>query len=210
MGFRQKWEERYSIEHEIREDWKKGESWPRGDEDHYSLVIRLDKEAVETCLGEVRDFLSKYDSTRVFPKEYIHITIGEVSKSDVEHDALQELHRDIGAILEDFEGFKVVLKNVNFFSPVVFVEVHEFSSLSILRQELVEEEVVKPSEREFLPHVSLAQFISSEDIEVLKEETSCFRGKEFCVFEVNSVELVRDNPKDNPGFETVHRFELNS
>lgn len=142
--------------------------------------------------------------------ENIHITIkfiGETTKTNEILKALEKIK---------FKKFTISLKGVGVFSsiytPRVFwvgiQENQEIKSLFNIVEENLKTLGIPKDEREFSPHVTLARFKKTPNIEKLKKTLETF-NKEFGKFDVKEFVLYKSElTYPNPIYHSIRSFEL--
>lgn len=200
MGFPEIWEEIGGEDIEPRDRWQETD-WGRGKEGYLSLVVRVDGRVPER-LGKVQEELGEFSCLEMFPDPYLHITVAEIGirNSDDVVDGVSEA-------LEGTRPFTVEFGGLNMFPSVVFVK----ADSDILRElhGAVTHSLGLSVEREYLPHVTLAQFVSTEGVREAIDYIRKKREEDLGEINASSVELVEDDiTGEEPGFRTVEEFRF--
>jgi 2'-5' RNA ligase len=136
-----------------------------------------------------------------FPKHYFHITVKGVGfltqskqhsddllKTDVEKVVCQT--KDV---LKSFTHFEASLTNLNYFSEVICIEVHDNNQIREMNKALLEVSEITQMDIDyprFLPHFSVAQFKNDERFDELIDYLEEHRKTQFGKLTLNAIDLV--------------------
>ena len=196
--------------------------WARGRDTYLAFLVQLDDDAAVAHLRDVVQSIQGIPGVEPYPEGYWHVTIkgagfevdapsrpDEVAASDVE--SLARAAREVFAGQPAFEA-RIGLAGA--FPEVVIAEVWESLPVRDLNCRLLD--AIPGLLRypfdgpNFLPHVSLARFTSSEGLPRLRETIAGLRqGPPGPPFPVREVHLIRAHLSERaPSFETIESYGL--
>ena len=178
--------------------------WTRGRAQALGFQVRLEGAAARNHIEQVVGRIAGIAGVEPFPDWFWHVTVKgvgfQVIKRQHEDDVLrQEVQRIAEAAREVFSGesaFETQLGLASGFASVVFLEVWDEGRVRQLNERLMEDmpnlyryPIDGPG---FLPHVSIAQFSSSEGLSELKAALAALRAEgPGPSFTVRRVEFVK-------------------
>ena len=215
------WETRHQPPF-IMENWVDND-WAKGRTGYLTFLIGVRDEKVIERINEIQSSLQEYECFEPYPDEYFHITVKELScflvseKKNPDEYTKEELYQLVEKAkekLEDFEPFELELKNLNNFKSNVIVQAHDGGYIRNINRALLEIPGVQKLQYDyprFLPHVSIAQYRSSEDYTELINQLERVRETIVGPLRVDSIQLVIAHlPKQGryPRLETLEELPL--
>lgn len=170
----------------------------------------------ESTLGA----LGRFDCLAPVPPRYLHITVKVVgnvaekpaSDAGITPEQEKRIIETMRSSFTDIEPFTVEFPRLNLFPTVVYTEVADdgrFSDLNRRIRDISAVPVWTRDEKGFIPHVTLGQFVHSEEYEQLIEYVETNRTTDIDSVEISAIELVAlDLAERFPPFETVETFDL--
>ena len=169
------WARRFDIKSVITKggtdnDFTKGRSL------HPAFLFRLYDEELMDSIKEVQDDLSSFEFYDPFPREYLHITIkvlGFINEpktyaDDYTMDEVVQIAENAIDAFSSFKKFDITLYGVNIVPLVSFLQVKDDGAFGQLNNATLGIPNVRKRENRdhpnFMPHVSISRFSSSEDM----------------------------------------------
>ena len=205
--------------HETQE-WE----WTRGRTDYVAFLIAVNDEAVLGHMARVIARIEDIPGIDPYPERYWHVTVkglgfmtdtpgrlDELSPRDV-----QRFTEEARPIIEAVSPFELTIGPVSAFPEVVILEVHDGGQVRELNTRLLDRVPgllrYEIDGSNFLPHVSIARFVSDEGLSALKDSLSGLRAEaERSSFRAEEVLLVRAHlAAEAPRLEVLATYRLGS
>jgi 2'-5' RNA ligase len=198
--FNKVWATRYQPP-SITDSWVDND-WAKGRTNYLTFLIRVRESRIVERIKNIQAMLSDYNCIDLFPDKYLHITVKELNYFLVSEkhftdeytvDELPEIVRGAKEKLKVFKPFELKLKNLNNFKSAVCVEAHDGGVIRSINGALLQIPSVQKLRNDyplFLPHVSIAQYKSSEDYEKMVKHLELNRVTEVGSLDVDAIELV--------------------
>lgn len=189
--------------------------------EHLVFTVELGPKTREALAKAARP-LATSDAAIAAPQSYYHVTVTiagdlvepgtESQMSEFDPDSLEQLRTEARETLSETEcePLEASLPRLNLFPTVLFCEVEDGGTLSILNSELCEVTGVTEHERDadYVPHVTLGHFVKT-DISELLESIEQNRGVESPPLNIDAVELIgMQFDQSYPERRTIERFPL--
>jgi hypothetical protein len=178
--------------------------WSRGRAQFLAFLVRIEDSTAREHLSRISERLAGIPGVNCFPEWYWHSTVKgagfQVIRRHHEDDVLRQDAWRIGeqaqSILSREEAFEAQLGLPNAFPDAAFIEVWDQGRLRQFNERLmagIPELHRYPNDGDaFLPHVSVAQFSSSEGLSELKAALAALRSEgPGPSFPVRRVEFVK-------------------
>jgi 2'-5' RNA ligase len=213
------WRDRNRTQPEITKNWVDND-WAKGRNQYLTFLIRIKDEKLIEKINEIQDRLSTIPCVDPFPQEYFHITVkgcGFLAKSeryedDILTENLQKIISQAKEVLQTFYRFDISLSELNIFSEVVLIEVHDEGKIGELNKGLQAIPEIKKMKFDYpnlLPHISIAQFQNNQEFTRLISYLEELRETEFGELTINYIELVNAHLSGRyPTLKTIHALEL--
>lgn len=213
------WRERNRIQPEVMNDGINND-WAKGRNQFLTFLIRIKDEMLIGKIIEIQDKLSTIPCVDPFPKDYFHVTVkgcgfpveSEMYEDDILIENLQKIVSQAKDVLQAFHKFNVLLPKLNIFSEVVLIEVHDEGKIGELNKGLQAIPEIKKMKLDYpnlLPHISIAQFQTDQELNRLISYLEELRETEFGELAVNYIELVNAHLSGRyPTLKTIHAFRL--
>lgn len=194
------WENRHQEPY-VTESWTDND-WARGRTDYLTFLIRVRERKILDRIKEIQSELAGYECVDPFPEGYFHITVKELGCFLVsEKTALDELARDeLPALIDEareklkpFKPFELRLENLNNFKSTVCVQAHDGGVVRDINRIMLQIQGVQKLRHDyprFLPHVSVAQYKSTDNYEQLIQHLEKNRETKVGPLRVETIELV--------------------
>jgi 2'-5' RNA ligase len=196
--------------------------WTRGRETYLAFLVPIDDPAVVQYLHSLVRSIEHIPGVEPYPESYWHLTIkgiGFEAKTAAQPDEVTgpdfgRIADTAARVFDRQPAFHVSIGSVSGFPEVVFAEVWDSLPVRELNTRLLEalpHLLRYPFDGEnFLPHVSIARFTSSEGLEELKRALSQLRHENpGPAFHVPGVKLVRAHlSAAAPRLETIETYRL--
>ena len=198
--FNKVWATRYQSP-SVTDSWVDND-WAKGRTNYLTFLIRVRESQIIERIKKIQDMISGYNCIDLFPDKYLHITVKELNcflvsekhfTDEYTIEDLPELVKSAKEKLKVFKPFVLKLKNLNNFKSTVCVEAHDGGVIRSINGALLQIPGVQKLRNDsplFLPHVSIAQYKSSEDYEKMVQHLEQNRVTEIGSLEVNIIELV--------------------
>lgn len=198
--FNQIWKNRHQPPL-VTSSWVHNE-WAKGRTSYLTFLISLGDRRLVDTIRRIQIRLSDYSCIDVFPQSYLHITVKELDAFLVsaKHFPDEYTEEDLPPLIEAareklsrFERFELRLENLNNFKSTVCIEAHDGGAIRNMNRALLQIPGVRRLRNDhprFLPHVSVAQYRSTEDYERLIEHLEQNRETKVGSLKVDSVKLV--------------------
>ena len=197
-------------------------AWAHGRERYLAFLVPMDNPTAVAHLRPVAKRVGAIPGVESYPEDYWHITIkgaGFLVDQPSGSDELSKTAVDVAAdraatILDGERQFPVTLGRANGFPEVVFIEAWDGGDVRRLNTTLMERIPALPRQpndgRGFLPHVSIARFVSGEGLPQVKALIRELRdAPPGPTFTVTHIDLIAAHlSAATPTFERVRRYEL--
>ena len=214
------WERRHQPPY-VMDSWTDNE-WANGRTQYLTCLIRVQTPKIIEKVASVQRELSSYRCVDPLPPEYLHLTVREVNgflaevkqqEDEYTRKELETISRQAAEVIKTYEVFDVKLKRLNNFTSVICVEGHDGGVIREINAELREKTGLPTLQHDtaFLPHMSVAQYRSSEDYSELIMHLEKKRETVIGPVSVECVELVIAHlPKQDgcPRLEVLEEFPL--
>jgi 2'-5' RNA ligase len=197
--------------------------WTQGRAIYLALLIRIEDAAAREYIARVQERLAGIAGLELYPEPYWHATVKgggfQVIKKTRPDDILrQDVPRIAAKAREAFarEGaFEAQIGPPSGFPEVVLLEVHDGGRIRELNTRVCEalpEFLRGPFDgARFLPHISIARFVSNDGLAELKEALTSLRNEPGPTVQVRRVEFVKVWLSEAmPEFETLATYPLAS
>jgi 2'-5' RNA ligase len=185
-----------------------------------ACVVRVDVEALQPKLNELRAALTGLDGVRLHPDPFLHIMLQELGyiephaqdPSQVTPDRLEEFAQSSIEPVANTRGFPVGLGGVNAFQDAIFLESRGAEELVRLHERLFELAVIsRVPKHSYLPQCTIAHFVGGAPTEPVREALAPFRETTLGEIEVHEVEIVTfDTSQTYPHLESYAVIPLKS
>lgn len=194
------WENRYQPPY-VTDSWVDNE-WAKGRTNYLTFLIRVRESRIIERIKNIQDMLSDYNCIDIFPDKYLHITVKELNcflvsekhfTDEYTIEDLPELIKSTKEKLKVFKPFELKIENLNNFKSTVCVEAHDGGVIRSINGALLQIPGVQKLRNDyplFLPHISIAQYKSSEDYEKMVHHLEQNRVTEIGSLDVDTIELV--------------------
>ncbi|MCW4013236.1 MAG: 2'-5' RNA ligase family protein [Candidatus Bathyarchaeota archaeon] len=214
------WENRYQSPI-IMESWTDND-WAKGRTEYLVFLVKINDQSIKTQVTATHEKLAEYRCIDTFPLDYLHLTVKETglcltdektSDDEITRDELDQLVEEAGEIIKQYEPFEVSLERLNNFKAVVCVEGHDGGVIRDINKNLREKLGLKSlfHDPNFLPHMSITQYKSTEDYQELIQYLEKARDTKIGTVSVDRVMLVIAHlPSEgmHPWIEIVEEFPL--
>lgn len=198
--FNQIWETRYQPPY-VTDSWVNNE-WAKGRTEYLTFLIRVRERKIIERIKKIQAELADYECIDSFPEEYFHITVKELnyflvaekqSPDEYTEEELPKLIKGAQERLKPFKPFKLRLENLNNFKSTVCVQAHDRGVIRNINGALLQIPGIQKLKNDyprFLPHLSIAQYKSTEDYEQLTQYLEHNRETKVGSLKVDSIKLV--------------------
>lgn len=214
------WENRHQEPY-VTESWTDND-WARGRTDYLTFLIRVREGKILDRIKEIQSELARYECVDTFPEEYFHITVKELgcflvsektASDELTRDELPALINEAREKLKHYKPFELRLKNLNNFKSTVCVQAHDGGVVRNINRTLLQILGVRELRHDwdFLPHLSVAQYKSTDNYEQLIQHLEKNRGTKVGPLRVESIEiLIAKLPIKGryPKLKTLEEFRL--
>jgi hypothetical protein len=190
---------------------------------YLALVVRIEDRPVVQYLSDIGARIRTIPGVQMYPGWYLHMTVKgvgfQVIKRTHDDDILrQDLPRLViraKDLITEQVAFHAQLGQINAFTEVVFVEVHDAGRVRALNTLLLNQ--LRGVARypfdgaSFLPHISIARFTSSEGLLELKKALATLREEPLAAptLAVRRIEFIKAwLVEPIPEFETLATYAL--
>jgi 2'-5' RNA ligase len=197
------------------------DEWVQGRAQLLAFMVRILDHRIRSAIAGLVEKLRGLPCLDLYPEDCWHITVKMVGFHVVKKTRPDEvLRRDIGPILYAAERalagqppFDVEMGPVNAFQDAIFLEVHDDGRLKALHQRLLAALSRYPRFAQdgdsYLPHLTLARYVSQEGLAALKERLAPLRSDKLGPLPVRRVELVKAwLSGDYPEFDVIQPIAL--
>jgi 2'-5' RNA ligase len=219
--FNQVWEKRRNppiIESGVENGWSKGRI------NYLTFLIRIKNIDIIKKIQRIQTDLSKFPCIDPFPPQYFHITVKGTgcflvnerkNPDEYTKDEIPELLDKAEKVFEDTKPFNVYLKNLNDFVAAIVIEAHDGGVIREINTKLIELPGVLTMDHDgsqFLPHMSICQFKSTERYFELISRLEEIREQDLGRIMVDSIELINARAFEGryPVFSSMKEFRLGS
>lgn len=194
--------------------------WQAHEGVYAACVVRVDAEALQPVLAELRQALVSLHGVRLHPDPFLHIMVQELGyvephaqdPGQMTIERLEEFAQSSVEPVANTRGFSVALGGANAFSDAIFLESHGAGELVRLHERLFElAAITRVPEHAFLPQCTIAQFAGGTPTGPVREALAPFREMKLGEFEVHEVEIVTfDTSQTYPNLESYAVIPLKS
>ncbi|MDO8615074.1 MAG: 2'-5' RNA ligase family protein [Dehalococcoidia bacterium] len=204
--------------------------WTRGRTDYLAFLVPVADPAAQDHIARTIEGICGIAGVEAYPPSYWHITVkgagfqvdSPALDDDVAASAIDGIIARARAIFAAEPPFDIRIGLANGFPEVVFLEVSDGGRVRALNSRLLQEVAglarYPIDGRGFLPHISIARFISSDGLPQLKQALAQLRrGAGGPTFRVREVQLIRARLSGRrppvwaetvPSFDLVASFQL--
>jgi 2'-5' RNA ligase len=185
-----------------------------------ACVVRVDAQALQPILTELRAALVGLDGVRLHPDPFLHIMVQELGyvvphardPGQMTIERLEEFAQSSVEPVANTRSFSVDLGGVNAFVDAIFLESHRAGELVRLHERLFELSAIPRAPiHSFLPQCTIAQFVGGTPTEPVREALLPFRETKLGDIEVHEVEIVTfDTNQTYPHLESYAVIPLKS
>lgn len=162
-------------------------------------LIRVPAGLLQPSLDALRAALEPFDSVRMHPDHFLHITLQELGficespqRSEEITDArVEEFVTGASTALASAVPFDLRLGGANSFQDAPFLDVHDRGQCSRMHARLRELAAVPTQPRyAYVPHMTVGHYTGEAPTQPLQEALSILRDRRFGSFTVHEVEVV--------------------
>lgn len=182
------------------------------------IVFLIEIKDINWNIALVQSELEKTGLFVPFENDYLHVTLKwawlYMSKEEMMDDAKSYLENKI-AFTEAIRPFKLIVKWINFFSNVVFIQCFDEWMLALIHEQLILYYKLDVKQRRdldnYIPHIAIWTYKEEEGNDKLFELWEQYQEYEFWDFEINTIALcnvIRNNTTKFPKIEVIEEINL--
>lgn len=173
--------------------------WRSHQGDYAVCVLRVDAEALQPALDQLRDALCMFSGVRCHPDAFLHITLQELgfvcpaptARDEISPDRLEEIATTAAGPLSRRRVFDIDVGGINSFQDAVFLDIHDGGNCARLHARLLDLVAQpRPSPFPFLPHVTIAHYMEGAPAKGIVETLTPWRDIHFGTVRATQVEIV--------------------
>lgn len=175
------------------------DAWRAHGGPYAACIIRVDANALQPTLDELRRNLSSLGNVRLHPDPFLHIMLQELGfiaevpsgPHEITRARLEEFAQAAIEPASSLRPIALTLGGANAFHDAVFLEVGGAHVLSRLHERLFELAAIpQVPEYPYLPHCTIAHFVDSSPAREAQAVISPWRGQHFGELLVTEIEIV--------------------
>jgi 2'-5' RNA ligase len=188
------------------------DEWAQGRAQFLVFLVSVLDRRVRGAIAAFIERLRGLSCLDLYPEDYWHMTVKMVGfEVDRRTRDDEVLGHEVQPILRAAEDSLAGESPFNV--QLVFLEAHDGGRLKTLHQKLARALSHYPrfpyDGEPYLPHVSLARYVSQESLAELKERLASLRSEKLAPLAVGQVEFVRARPSgDYPKFDIIGQITL--